>query len=198
MEDYEDYIVAWYSDGNGNFQEILINEETAMSTTHPIFIIDNAESFTETNKYSSNLKGQASTTGTIRQVIDQYKINYRYDKSRRSEYSYEIVYRYNGGGYSYGGYRTEIREIHKRDIGKMFYNDFDIWQIQHIENLSGINLVTFEYDWWASKKSVYSPGSIIVQCRMKYNNEYYQSFHIPINQSITTSSSKGYIKVKKQ
>jgi len=50
MDEYEDYIVAWLINGEGDYTELLINEEMAMNTTHPIFIIDNAEEFISTRK----------------------------------------------------------------------------------------------------------------------------------------------------
>jgi hypothetical protein len=37
-----------------------------------------------------------------------------------------------------------------------------------------------------------------VECKMKYVHEYYQKLYIPINQNVTTSNSKGYIRVKNQ
>jgi len=40
MAEFDEYIVAWVSNGQGEFDEFLINEETSMTTTHPIFIID--------------------------------------------------------------------------------------------------------------------------------------------------------------
>lgn len=43
MEKFDDHLIAWYCNGGGIFNEILINEETALNTTHPIFIIDNAQ-----------------------------------------------------------------------------------------------------------------------------------------------------------
>ena len=198
MEKYEGYIVGWYFDEEGSVHEILLNEKTAMSTSNPIYIINNSSIGFSYGKKPFLEKGGASIRTSTSQVIDQYKINYRYDRSNRSEYSYNIVYIYNGGGYQHGGYRTEIREIHKNDIGKMFYDDYNIWQISSIGNLYSINLVTFEYDWYASEKPVYSPGGIFVQCRMKYYNEYYQSFQVLMSDSYTTNGSKGYIKVKKQ
>lgn len=88
-EAYQDYIVVWYADENGNFQEILMNEETAMKTTHPIFIIDNAEEAislrpksTTTYLTPSGLRNMA----TAWYSSYEYQINYRYDYTNHSEF----------------------------------------------------------------------------------------------------------------
>ena len=50
MEKYDDYLVVWYFDGT-NFVEGLISEIMALSTKHPIIIVDNAcGTLTETPK----------------------------------------------------------------------------------------------------------------------------------------------------
>lgn len=205
MEKYEDYIVAWYYDNEGNLHEILLSEETSMNTSNPVFIIiadiETEETISE-NISEIKLTKSAISTLSSQKIIDEYKINYRYDKSNKSEYSYEIAYIYNNGGYSFGGYRTEIAEIHKDDIGKVFTNDFEIWQINYISNLHSIAIVTYEYDWYASMKTVICPnpttGYIIFECRMSKSDEYYQRFSIQMSDNITTNYDKGYIKVKSQ
>lgn len=46
------------------------------------------------------------------------------------------------------GNRTEIREINKSDLNKVFTDDFSIWQLDYYSNLNGVYVVTFEYDWY--------------------------------------------------
>lgn len=196
MENYEEYILGWYFDKNNKIIKILINEKFAKTTDVPIFVIVNSVSNNQFDFEKTVDKTITNTINSVRQVIYQYKINYRYERDSRSEYSYKLVYRYKNGTYQLGGRKTLIRKIHKRDIGKMFYNDFNIWQLQYVQNLSAINLVTFEYDWWASGKPVVTFGGIAVKCKMKYLHEYYQRLYIPINQNVTISNSKGYIKGK--
>lgn len=213
MEGYEDYIIAWYVLSDGSFQEILISEETAMTTSNPIFIVDNASFKTpeaptgkvnvpsDENPFDQERAGKTFADESCQEkVIDKYKILYRYDNSSRSEYSYKLVYWLSNTSYQYGGYRKEIDEIHKNDIGDMFYNDFEIWEVGYMtcnnSSLEGVGIATFEYDWFASNKSVWTPGGIYLSCKMKYLNDYYQRFYIDLDDSTTSSSAKGYIKVK--
>lgn len=198
MEEYEGYIVGWYYDENDNLNEILINEEEAMNITHPVIIII---SDIQNNKNSSpeNIQGtnNKSTKTTVTKTIDEYKINYRYDSSNRSEYSYSLTYVYKNGGIQHGGYREEIAEIHKNDIGVLFTNDFEIWQIAQMNDLFSVYFVTFEYDWFASMKNVYI-DNVAVRCRMTNPSDYYQCLSIIMTDQTTISSEKGYIKVKTQ
>ncbi len=103
-----------------------------------------------------------------------------------------------GGGRQESGYRTEIKEINKSDIGKTFTNDFNIWQISSISDLNGVYIVTFEYDWWASKKTIFWNTYTVCKCaRMKFEHEWYQKFYFSVTSGITvTNNSKGHIKIK--
>lgn len=195
MDTFEDYILAWYFDENDHLNEIIINEESAINTSNPVFIvIADIESENKGLLINSDPHFNKSGNITVKKIIDEYQINYRYDKSKRSEYSYEIAYNYQNGTTQYGGYRTEIAEIHKNNIGQIHTNNFEIWQINHLSNLYSVAIVTFEYDWYASKKSVMC-GSLVLECRMSKANEFYQRFSVLMTSNITTNNDKGYIKV---
>ncbi len=198
MEEYEGYIVGWYYDENNNLNEILINEQEAMNTTHPVIIIvpdtENDKNSSQEDIHKINNK---STKTIVNKTIDEYKINYRYDSSNRSEYSYSVAYVFNNGGIQHGGYREEIAEIHKDDIGVLFTNDYAIWQISQMNDLYSVYFVTFEYDWFATKKNVYM-DNVGVGCRMTNPGDYYQRLSIIMTDQTTISSEKGYIKVKTQ
>jgi hypothetical protein len=84
LEQYEEYIVAWYADENGNFNEFLINEETAMSTSHPVLIIDNAdESLLKRAKEKIKYQDptQEKNQATAWYSSHEYQINYRYEEN---------------------------------------------------------------------------------------------------------------------
>ncbi len=204
MDQFTDYIVAWYANGDGSFEEILINEETAMNTTHPIYILDNAQ-FASAQPSKSNSKLETFEQGELKgansstmQVIDRYKIAHRYDGSKRSEYSYKLEY-WMDGNPSAGGNRTLIKDIHKNDINDYFYNDVDIWQLNHV-TVTGLSMATFEYDWYASNKCVTTPGdgaNAEIDCRMKYSHEYYQRVYFDVEQNWFINYVKGAIAIKK-
>jgi hypothetical protein len=204
MEDLENHIFAWVYDEEGLVQETLINEELAMSTTQPILIITNAN-----NDISSEGKlvvlddrmpvfetdiNNKSTAASVQKTIDKYKINFRYENDNKSEYSYKLRYHFNDNTSQDGGYRTEIREIHKDDVGSMFEDDFDIWQIDYFTGMVSFSIVTFEYDWYAGAKAVWVNDDILY-CRMKYAHEYYQKFKCTLSAASSYSAAKGYLKI---
>ena len=174
-----------------------------MESVRPIIIVNAASTNDETpiisvNNEFGSFKSTSNIT-TIKATIDEYKISERYDKSNRSEYSYELLYIYNNGGMQYGGDRTEIKEIHKSDINKLFTGDFEIWQLNYLSNVQWLGMVTFEYDWYASKK----PVSLLpyvnanIECRMKFYDEWYQILVFElIEGTIVEKISKGSIKIK--
>ncbi len=188
-EQYEDYIVAWYSDIDGNFNEILINEEIAMNTTHPVIIVDNAEEeLTKRNKIyynDSNNKGYKNQN-TAQYHTNEYRINHRYDNTNNSEFcitaalirpdgSPNLVLRNSNGTVTDW---KKIADVHKNDIGKQLSK----WEQFCIENLvpfssNFIFFNTYERDWEKSPKNLgfgsRNGGTIYLSGRMTYSNEWY-------------------------
>src|SRR5690606_33880319 len=130
LENYEDYIVAWFYDENDSLNEILINEEIAMATSHPVFVIDNADQETMAIEKSAL---QANSTISLKSLAlnydirsFEYQINHRYEGSGKSEFcitaglineSGSTFYCLNNGADLW----TEIAEVHKDYIGDPLY-----------------------------------------------------------------------------
>ena len=168
-----------------------------MSTTHPVIII--TADVEDTNppletQIQSDLNHNKSSKTNVRKYIDDYEIAYRYDNSNRSEYSYSMVYAFNNGATQNSGYREEIDEIHKDDIGVLFTNNYEIWQIEYMNDLHSVYFVTFEYDWFATMKNVYM-DDVTVRCRMSNLTDYYQRVLIIMSNTYTYSGDKGYLKI---
>src|SRR3972149_8619244 len=198
-ENGNDIIPGWYYNNKEGKINILINEEFAMNSKRPICIINGVNKTDSSNEIldKKNLKSSKAVVSNPITKIDNYSIAYRYDKSKRSEYSYKLVYVYEDGTFDEGGYREEIREIHKDDIGKTFTNDYEIWQVQYW-SMKGLYFVTFEYDWYTSKKTVYwDDGFGYKVARMSKTDEWYQKCYFDLTPNYNfTIYSKGHIKIK--
>ncbi len=199
-DEEEDVIPGWYYNKLGNKVYITISEDDAMASKRLVFIINGeATNYTPDQVLASNDKNiNARVSANPTFTIDRYSISQRYDRSRRSEYSYVLLYRFANGGWGHPEKREEIREIHKRDINKTFYDDKEIWQVKWVGDVNRLYVATFEHDWWTPKKYVDWGGGIgITVARMKFPWEWYQKFWIDVPRSGTvTISSKGHIVVK--
>jgi len=144
MEQYEGYIVAWYYDNKGNQKEILINEETAMNTSHPVFIIDNAEAeATNTKKskidystkkpeidYSDSSHQMKSTMSRTEYHSCEYQINKRYESWGKSEFCITGAHINENGGVQLicrrddGTYNLwkKVAKVKKKHIGDLREN----------------------------------------------------------------------------
>lgn len=189
MEEYEDYIVGWYNDEDGNFIEILLNEEAAMTTTHPLFIIDNAEEeFTSMNKslrtkpYQISSLKSASSSEEVH--TNEYKINYRYENTGDSEFCITaalIDENGNAGFILYDGGIKEwkrIAKVDKHDIGDQLHHweQFCSYEVEpYTSNFAFWN--TWERDWAQSRKSLGSATAngktIHLYGRRRFSSEWY-------------------------
>ncbi len=208
-EEGEDYIPGWYYDLQGEKVSVAINEENATRLKNPLIIIQNSTTETAAAEGAAAAAKPVEPTApaaeeNIASVMTSYPYFYsacitsRYDRSRKSEYSYELVYLYPSGGIQDGGTRTLIKKVHKNDIGDTFYPNFHVWQVDYL-NLNGLFMATFEYDWYASKKTVLinSPlGPQGVGCRMSKSHEWYQRTFFYLSAPCGyTVYSKGHIKI---
>ena len=205
IEDGEspDQIIGWYYNESGEKELVYLSEKTAMENIRPIFIVNSIlsgqELYPQSNYSKSGDLKKASNLASINATIDEYKISYRYETSKKSEYSYELGYIFSSGAFQLSGNRTEIREIHKDDINKLFTSDFSIWQLNHLTDVKSLCVVTFEYDWYASEKPVSLEPftNEFIGCRMKYYDEWYQVLCFELNVDTTVEqSTKGLLKVK--
>lgn len=189
MEKYEDYIVGWYLNKDGKQKEILINEETAMSTTNPIFIIDIGEEEALNRSKSTNILSSPLNFKSTSELGDYYfhsnefQINQRYETTGKSEFCISA-----GWVDEYGVARwilnqgaddwKLIRDVDKDDIGDPLEWWTSIVQLDVeplVQNYVFWN--TFERDWECSKKSLgmgSAPGSnIYLYGNMRYTGNWY-------------------------
>ncbi len=132
-EKYENHIIAWYFTKEGERKEIIINEEDAIKTKNPVFIIANAEeNFTKGQNLSEPIIIDKKTKGGIYFSTNEYRINYRYERSGNSEFAISAGrIASNGSAYNIlkkdnGSYTStkDIRSVSKNDIGK----DLSHWE----------------------------------------------------------------------
>ncbi len=189
QEHYEDYIVAWFADSEGNFSEILLNEETTLTTTHPIFIIDNAE-VEITHRPKSRVKveqpKQLENMATSWYSSNEYQINHRYENSTHSEFcitsaqidekglTYLIFRDFNGNDTEW---RT-LADVHKNDINKLLYRWFSFCRNDVLPfNQNFIFWNTYERDWAKSPKNLgyatKNGATIYLYGRRQYTSEWY-------------------------
>jgi hypothetical protein len=160
-----------------------------MKTTHPVFIIDNAEVDITARKkseridfaLSSRLK---STMTTTEYSTNEYKINYRYEDSGNSEFCITAaLIDENGDAYNilWDGNVTmwkEIASVNKDDIGDQLHH----WEqfcskevLPYDQNFAFWN--TYERDWYSSDKSL---GTATVNGTTIYlsgNRVYYSEWY---------------------
>jgi hypothetical protein len=156
-KDLENTIIAWYYTKTGNLEEVLLSEETALNTTNPIFILDNAsltykKNTAEIHPPNYNLKGMTTTTEFH---SNEFNINYRYESTGNSEFCIYAL-RVDPDStihwiYSSAGWK-EIASVDKDDIGE----DLSQWSF-HCDNYTPYNdnsvfWNTFERDWSRSQK----------------------------------------------
>ena len=188
MDEFEDYVVAWYNNGEGGFNEILMNENTTMATTHPIFIIDNAEEDITTRTKSKvvyNVPPQLKSTTTYTEYHSrEYQINYRYENTGKSEFCITAA-QIDENGIVYnilydGSYVTwkNIANVHKNDIGKLLYHWEQFCSNDVLPfNSNFIFWNTYERDWSKSPKNLGNASrngkTIYLSGRRRYSNEWY-------------------------
>lgn len=187
VSEYEDYIVAWLIEENGTFEEILINEEMAMNTQHPIFIVDNAEEEithrpkSEVEIHVPESKDQSNSWYSSY----DYQLFYRWETSNYSEFAITaylikpagvwLILERNSGATEHW---KKIDDVHKNNIGNVLYHweqICDMSVVPFTQNYIFWN--TYEYDWNRSNKylgtaSRYNYTQPLVG-KMKYSGDYY-------------------------
>lgn len=190
-EELEGYIVGWTYSEDDELQEFIFNEETAMNTTHPIFVVTNAceELMNLSNSYNTKQQVEPvlkSTTGIKFSVsLKECNLNYRFESCGNSEYAvnrWHILPNgvHQGAINGLNKYEEEkIAEVDKDDIGK----DLTIWFKLAVDEYEdpladqGIFWNTFERDWWRSPKLLGSPSlngtKIYLYGNMHYSSDWY-------------------------
>lgn len=200
-----DIIPGWYYTGTTKI-EVGVDETKGTSSIVPILVVTIHPKDQALNNLMENITDESGVNNHILKnsntsypYISQYRINYRYDNSNRSEYSYENTFLLTSGGVKGGGWRNLIKKIKKQDVNKTTFSDS--YYLMRLSNVAGFWIVTFEYDWYASKKpiGVYSSvyGWQFIGCRMTYSDDWYQKIFFLLNQSGSqTESTKGLITVQ--
>lgn len=167
LEKYYDYIVAWYYDESGNFKEILLNEEMAKNTTHPLIIVDNADEVVyKRNKTDFKVVEQSFTNKNLEAATywtNEFQINHRYDNLSRSEFfivgylvrpngSVEKMFRDDGNNRYV--HEKLIKEVRSSEVGKPNgkWQSFCVNSLFPDFNDTYAYFNTFERDWWKSEK----------------------------------------------
>jgi hypothetical protein len=195
---YDEYIVAWIFDSNTQeWKEILINEEVTLTTTHPIFIMDNAG--IEISERPRTLFTEGGNSGKTNSnddkrlfAMNDYKINYRYERWGDSELAVSCMLidefgddqftLFNNKGWSL--IEEEKATIFKSSIGNMHYNQWrEITEIKYqVTDLVpfGQNHFfwnTFERDYAKSPidlgKGTAIGITVYLSGRASYENEWY-------------------------
>lgn len=156
-ETIEDNIAVWYYTPTGQIISGMLSEENSLLTTNPIFLLDNGEPnpspFMDV-KAPSDLKSTLTSTSFH---SNEFRINYSYDPSGRSEFTI-VAYRISPEGEIHWIYSSnvwkKIAEVKRSDIGK----DLSKWTL-HCWNYTpyGSNYVywnTYERDWNRSNKDL--------------------------------------------
>lgn len=196
-EQYEDFIVGWIRSENGGVNEIILNEEMAMNTTHPVIVIDNGQVFMSNTKKKKD--GGGGTNPVTPPNEDQpeihvyeQQINYRFDESNHSELAISAFGIDVGTGTVYpsplntsGNYAAnymEINEIHKDNIGQMQYKWVRLFTSTNSYNLKTqpnlrIYWNTYERDWWCSPKRLgditFNGSTYYLEGQMMFESEWY-------------------------
>ena len=197
-EALEDHIPAWYIDEDGTKIEILLDQSTSETIANPVLIFTNNTDYeynANTDKLYSSQNFKSTQGINSIPVFTQYKITNRYERSGRSEYKHSFTVLWNDGTTKKSGWVMKIRNIRKRDIGKLFSNQYLKVPVNGVASW----FVTYEDDWYASRKDVTvtdGPHSEVVRCRMKYKDEWYQKFFLDFKKkNNVTVNSKGTVTV---
>lgn len=188
MSKYEDYIVVWYYDDiSGSFVEGLMNEEMSMRTTHPIFIIDNAdEALTNRDKDKLSNNQTITTKGdgtdpTERFYLSsyEYKINVRNEGTGKSEFcvagliidedgdcAYITLWDNNGKDY------RQIAKIAKNDVGVQLYKWVTFVHPQDVL-MPDLAPLGYNYVFWNSFERDFARSQKLLGSFTAYGTPYY-------------------------
>ncbi len=174
---------------NNNVKEIIIDEKEAMNTKSPLFVISyNTDNEIEDLKAGKmicddykSIDYSSSTKDKIYNLrITKLQINYRYDRSNKSEVNMKMAIYSGNGQYTNVGNPKFIYDMHKNYIGDYKSISTVVVHAQaHWQGDEAYIFNTYERDWYASEKplgSVYcsnAGGTISLYGKMKFSNEWY-------------------------
>lgn len=192
----EDYIVAWFYKADGSIGQTVINEETALTTTNPIFILNHNvlksvhDEFVEFAKVSGD-RPMTTRSNAMNLVCDKLKIKagYRHEQgSNRSEFCINAVVVPLSGSPYYSYYTTSnnndnslrVKKVTKSQVNSSAWvtiNNF--WHHDDVKP-SADNKVywnSFERDWNRGPQSLGGGVTFnkvwVMAGRMRYVNDWY-------------------------
>jgi len=205
MENYEDYVVAWFFDHSSNqWIEFLLDEETAMKTTNPVFIMDNAEENLINRKKTTlaELPNNNKTQYSVHHYQDSFKLYHRFESNGRSEY---VI---TGAGINPDGIACNVIKssptstfTSTRRLEKVRKKHINKWRgdrefLTAVEPGTHVFWNTYERDWVSSPKSLGSATrdgvTIYLYGKRRNSGDYYgpgpsQLNTHPFNTNITNS-----------
>ncbi|WKK77958.2 hypothetical protein QYS49_13350 [Marivirga salinae] len=216
--EHDNYLPAYIIDDVGNKTEFFIGEKETNKLENPVLVIS---SHTKDSVKADNDKIVYDSIGDHLQEknrsinnssynysfnIGSYKIKHRYENSGKSEYNISQMHYYSSDQFQFANDHKgfNLNDIHRRDIDKeLFYvKPFPFMPKFYYRNLTylGTYIVTFECDWYASKKfiAVDGPGGTKYhQLRMKNSDNFYQRIYIPVQYNYIyfhVSNEKGFFR----
>jgi hypothetical protein len=195
-------IIAGIIINEGRKDTIIITEEIANTVKNPLIIITNHSSpqfinLDEIESINDNCVNyecsiQDKLIKECQRVFFSFRIDYRYDNSSSSEYT--LVYTshdeasFDVADFKLNGLIKYLADVPKADIGKLLSIDAmpgvykeTTFGSYYIVEPTDYNIrimgMTFERDWYASRKSIYITlrnRTYEFQGEMTFSNEYYQ------------------------
>jgi len=190
----EDYIVAWFYKSDGSIGQTVINEETALTTTNPIFIMNHNvlksvhDEFVEFAKVSGE-RPMTTKSGSLTLKCESFRIKagYRHETgSNKSEFCVNGVIVWQNSPPANFLYAPTSNNDHSLMIRKVTKSHVDnsTWQsVNHthtnelVQNGTKIFWNTFERDWNRGNQPL-GDGTTYTQQwymwgKMRYANDWY-------------------------
>ena len=205
----ENAIIAWKLNEKNEWEETIIGEKTYSYSKNPVIVVSfNTQEEINYNNNPSKKKIQIiekslkdEIKGGISAYSGHFKINYRYERSGKSEFyvTYQTMSP-NGSVTPNPQNIIKIKEVKKSEIGKKLYSRkfvaYDRTNYKTIFN-------TWERDGYTSKKKLGSFSGGWMVGRMKYSNEWYAFYPSTNNENnlwtfvvgSKNRDSKGFIEI---
>lgn len=203
LHDDEDYIVVWYYDREGELGQTIINEQTALSTTNPVFILDHAVSKETHDLFAQFITDNEDFFSTTRSngtgldlVCNSLKIKqgYRHETGNLNKSEFCVVgcwvdslgeapagtplfYQLSGGNKDHSFKIKEVTPTHV--TSGTWQNNLDFVHVINLQQQWSEQVFwnTFERDWNRSWKTL-GEGTVfekpwLMWGNMRYNNDWY-------------------------
>lgn len=178
---------------NTSLEEVVIYESALQNST-PVLIISN-----HTDEYIDTVDDVVieKNDGNRAYLADVYAISEDYERDGKSDYHESHKIAYQGGAQQNSSVGYNIDRIADNQINSLFTTDVSLPEIG-----IGFWLVAHERDWYASAKTIFvgmmngASTWRLVDCRMKYNHEFFQRLYVNFNTRNTiTSNEKGRLTI---